>query len=324
MPQVRHRSPAGFTLIELLVVIAIIGVLIGLLLPAVQKVREAANRSKCQNNLKQLGLALWNFESARGGFPPCRVNNPPAGIGAKMQHTWAPFLFPYIEQQGLFDKYNFNMNFDNTTDTSTGTTNAVLAQTVIPLFLCPSAPPGRKQTGTIPNLGVSDYSPATSLTLSPYITVTLPAVVPANGLRGVLGQNLFRQATYVSDGTSNVMAFGEDAGRPQTWELGVRVATDHPPQPAGKKASIGGWAQPSMLLNITGMMPGVAPPTADFPGPCAVNCTNGEDLYAFHPGGAHLLMTDGAVRFLRNTATLDTVALLLTPNDGYVTPSEDF
>src|SRR5262245_54390787 len=101
MARFKPRSPAGFTLIELLVVIAIIGVLVALLLPAVQKVRESANRTTCTNNLRQLGLAMHNFESANRGFPPCRVNNPPAIIGAKMQHTWAPFLFPYIEQQAL-------------------------------------------------------------------------------------------------------------------------------------------------------------------------------------------------------------------------------
>src|SRR5262249_51391039 len=117
----KGRPPRGFTLIELLVVIAIIAILIGLLLPAVQKIREAAARITCMTNLKQIGLALHNFESANGGFPPCRVNNPPAPINAKGQHTWAPFLFPYIEQQALYDCYNFGVNFDNTTDTSKGT-----------------------------------------------------------------------------------------------------------------------------------------------------------------------------------------------------------
>src|SRR3954468_12031803 len=111
----RRSRRMAFTLIELLVVIAIIAVLIGLLLPAVQKVREAGNRAKCQNNLKQIGLALHNFNDANGGRPPCRVTggvNYPA-LPAGVNHTWAPFIFPYIEQNILASQYNFKVNFDD-------------------------------------------------------------------------------------------------------------------------------------------------------------------------------------------------------------------
>ena len=319
----RNRSQAAFTLIELLVVIAIIAILIALLVPAVQKVREAAARAQCQNNLKQIGLAIHNFESSHKGFPPCRVNNPPPNVLGKFQHTWAPFIFPYIEQTALYKSYNFSVNFDNAIDNSKGTTNDKVIQTDVAIFVCPSAPQGRKQQGTTANLGITDYSPTTSVTLSAFITVTLPPADPAT-LRGILGQNIYRKTTRVADGTSNTLAFAEDGGRPQTWEMGVRVAPDHPPQPPGKRASIGGWAQPSNLINVTGMNPAIAAPANNFPGPCAINCSNGEDIYGFHSAGANVLMGDGSVKLLRSNISINTVALLLTPNDGTVLPTEAF
>src|SRR5438045_977006 len=98
MTMVRRLSRRAFTLIELLVVIAIIAVLIGLLVPAVQKVREAANRATCENNLHQLGVALHNYHGVYKNFPPARATTPAT-------HSWVPYLLPYLEQQNLFNQY---------------------------------------------------------------------------------------------------------------------------------------------------------------------------------------------------------------------------
>src|SRR6266481_1980591 len=129
------RNRAGFTLIELLVVIAIIAVLIALLLPAVQAAREAARRIQCTNNLKQIGLALHNYESTNTVFPPGRINTYVAGNG----HCWGAYsqMLPFVEQQAIFNTMNFSMNPDPDYTTTSAVVNMTAAFTTVNMFMCP-------------------------------------------------------------------------------------------------------------------------------------------------------------------------------------------
>ncbi|EMI57482.1 protein containing DUF1559 [Rhodopirellula sallentina SM41] len=144
--QVAVTHPAAFTLVELLVVIAIIGVLVALLLPAVQAAREAMRRASCQNNLHQVGLALHNYHSAFNNFPPGAIEVRPEVSGGK-QFAWSAFVLPYMEQSALAEQIDFNLPFDDPA-------NAEAAGEVVPAYVCPSTP---RSEPRIDEMGVTDY-----------------------------------------------------------------------------------------------------------------------------------------------------------------------
>jgi len=133
LTQVRRRS--AFTLIELLVVIAIIAILVGFLLPAVQWVREAANRTQCANNLKQIGLAMLHYANDKGALPPSRMQNGSA--------TWAVLIFPYLEQEQLYRQWNFNFPYDQQL--------AIARQKPLPIYFCPT----RRYSDSPPTLSIA-------------------------------------------------------------------------------------------------------------------------------------------------------------------------
>ncbi len=293
MTRIRVRTGPAFTLIELLVVIAIIGILIALLLPAVQKVREAANRTTCTNNLKQLGLALHQFHDGNNGFPPAIARS------GNAFYCWIPLVLPYLEQQNVYNRYDFTVSW-------TADANLEATRTPLKVLLCPAAPADRVGDD---NRGLTDYSATVSLVRpNPFIAPLPPA---DSTYLGTLGLNVKRRMAEVTDGLSNTFLLAEDAGRNQPWRNGRLAETEI-------RSEGGAWADPYNAINLEGLDPA----TDSLPGPCAINCNNAEDIYSFHSAGANALFGDGSVRFLKAGTDINLVVALMTRAGGEVTSGE--
>jgi prepilin-type N-terminal cleavage/methylation domain-containing protein len=274
---------AAFTLIELLVVVAIIAVLIGLLLPAVQMARESAARTQCSNNMHQLGIALLKYHDDFGGFPPGHLTLPNG-----TQHNWATLILPYIELENLYRQYSFNVTWSGTANDSG------IIQTRISMYTCPSAPFDRHAAN---NRGVLDYPAINQITRPNPFATKLPPSDPT--FIGVLGKNVARRITQITDGTTSTLILAEDAGRNECWEMG---------QHTGSLAQDGSWANPGGAINVSGFNPA----TKSTPGPVAVNGTNSQNVYSFHLHVAGGLFADGSIRYLKDTTSIDTLIALVT------------
>jgi prepilin-type N-terminal cleavage/methylation domain-containing protein/prepilin-type processing-associated H-X9-DG protein len=307
------KRPA-FTLIELLVVIAIIAILIGLLVPAVQKVREAAARMQCQNNLKQLGLAMHGYADANKGLPYCPYN--PALGGAltlrykpwSAAHGWTVEILPFIEQGNVYRRYNLNAAWSSAA-------NAAIITTPIPVFVCPSAPDPASR-GIPNNRGGLDYIALFQVYAQSMQYVGFAVPNDPTGI-GALGRNTRRSLLSIRDGTSNTFLLVEDAGRNQHWVMGQLS----PKTALGPES--GAWA--NYALNACfDYIHGWNTATNSLGGPCVVNCQNGGDIYSFHTGGANVLFADGSVHFLTASTPMPVVVELTTRQGGEVIPANNY
>ena len=296
---------SGFTLVELLVVIAIIGILIALLLSAVQAAREAARRMQCSNNLKQLGLGMHNYaDTHKSAFPPGRISTPPwpPAEPAGPHYGWGVALLPYIEQNALYESFDQNANFYDPVNQPAVTTPLVA-------FQCPSTP-GTPRVFTLTDFhGDPLPSPDVQAGASDYAAcygVWDP--IPGNG-EGILRNNKPRRIADILDGTTNTILLIEQAGRPDYWCYGKKQTGPNP----ANYSWWGAWStfnSPALRAYDNSCTQTV--------GVCAVNCNNGRGIYAFHPGGANVLLADGSVRLVASTLATEVMYALATLANGEV------
>lgn len=319
-PRIR-RNPAAFTLIELLVVIAIIGVLIGLLLPAIQKVREAANRIKCQNNLKQLGLAMHNYEGTYQVFPPGR-NGYPKVVSAPAR------LLAYVEQaalQNLIDP-------DGTIAVGTQNENAVKNR--VSLLVCPSDPSNGQVPGSI-YFG-TNYVACNGTGVSFDSTGAITGFLTIAQGNGTFAQTPVRVMDII-DGTSNTAAFSESligtgvviGGTPtDPITIGravLEVAGGGDPTPALCDAGTGTWNPRRSEQWINGHYGNTLYNHYYTPNQVGKwDCGNGSHnkgltaARSAHSGGVNLVLVDGSVRFVSNSINLTTWRALSTRANGEI------
>jgi len=328
----------GFTLIELLVVIAIIAILIGLLLPAVQKVREAAARMQCSNNLKQMGLALHNYEGVYGFFPPALANSgrwnggaagwtaansyyPSDGTYYVYNHTGFVFLLPYVEQENLYKQYDFKTpsSLSNPYSAplpptagalSASHPNGLVQSQKLKVYTCPSDSDPEIVANAMnagdfyqrPNTARSNYLFASGL----YTDYDAPSAM-MNAAAGPFGNNSKTKLSEIQDGTSNTIAVGESVQR----KSGPGTSTSFGPYwGAGTHTSVHGRVpatDPKFNINANWT-----------PGTCTVGprCVYAWVFSSFHSGGANFVMCDGSVRFIPESISYPTFAALNTKSGG--------
>ncbi len=328
----------GFTLIELLVVIAIIAILVALLLPAVQQAREAARRSSCKNNMKQIGLALHNYHDVHSTFPFAWMLGTDLNVA-----PWGIQILPYIEQAPLYDTWDSRFPAFNeaaavfpAAPASALAANLAAIRQPLSVFMCPSTSEATVHDYSLPANAGGPGVPPLSLTWtaarSDYCAITgvrgdyatlaytgYPAPGSRGGVLNVVGLGSTSSTSRfrdITDGTSNTIVIGERVG-------GSNIYTKKQVNPTltalAGVAQGGGWGD---FLNGEQWYSGSlydGTPGADG-GPCAINCTNmrSAGFMSFHDGGAQFILGDGSVRFLSANIDGHTFASLSTKRGGEI------
>ena len=353
------RRVSGFTLIELLVVIAIIAVLISLLLPAVQSAREAARRAQCVNNLKQIGLAVHNYESANKCFPLAGQGSLYTGVAIPdtmyIDGTGAHArALAYLEQNQVFNSINFSLDYNHISGA-----NYTAYSTVINAFVCPSAtrqPDGGRDATNDPNgapfelagpgYGVNDYGFTTYVDIDPQgrtDQVGATAITPyrnrASRIDGILHHPIGTIAS-TTDGLSTTVLAMEDAGRdarfiserPESYVSPLEPNVTRPVPPGQRRAWRWGEAN-GVGLGVSGVInnkwrPMCAQGAYPQPSDPLWGKTNqagaSQEPFSFHPGGCNVLFGDGSVRFLKESTNVLVLRKIISAAGGEVTSADEF
>jgi len=311
LPRLARRRKA-FTLVELLVVIAIIGILVALLLPAIQAAREAARRTDCINKMKQFGLAMHNFADVRKTFPPGHTvlnSGPCPAKGGPQTDSRAPYtvwILPYIEEQTMFDKFKMNENFGVNIEHKGSGTNDPLQRTAMPPYHCPSNPNAAEDYsnylgcaggGAFDMAGICKADNAATF------------VLHNNGVFYINSKTRFADLT---DGTTKTYLMGESRYMVHKNGNSLKYAF----WGAGVAYLSSSWRYYTNLASATEGInqPAAVPPNLAAPPTSEANV--GRTFGSFHPGGCNMLMGDASVQFLTDTLDLTLHRQLAVRNDG--------
>ncbi len=326
------RRPRGFTLIELLVVIAIIAILIALLLPAVQQAREAARRSTCKNQMKQLGLALHNYHDTHRVFP--------MGCSWGAKPNWRVSILPFIDQGPLYNQLDmasgqFYSHSPNNDPLWGFSGNTIMRDLIIPLYSCPSSPYPHINTAvssyvhqsmTVDYVGISGATPdpagRTSMCTGDFLGGS-----SSNCKNGLLPPYESKRMRDCTDGTSNTIIVAEQSGRVNNKEISANALgawhgyanISSSTWNAGTTLPLSGVSGTIYPAGITTVR--YAPnayAVSGAPSPAATPHSANTIINSFHTGGIHALMADGAVRFIGDNINFTTLRQLCAANDGEV------
>ena len=316
MSKVERKRRTGFTLVEMLVVIAIIGVLVALLIPAIQAARENARRAACQSNLKQIAFAVQQYHTKFHVFPPGSLDGP-------TQHSWMPALLTYMEQESIASIYNWKVSWDDPA-------NQEAISTRLDVLVCPSNPGEENRLDQVASgiqAAISDYAPVGN------VDSGVPRLDPLKPREGVMPRlNLAATARPkwirvqdIRDGLSSTVVVVEASGRPSFYTSDGMGPPDNDPggnelPVVGGRVQGAGWADPNSMIGFHSSSGG----GLRCPGSCAINCTNNNEAFAFHPGGVYCFFADNSVHFLAEEMSVKVFADLVTRNGGEIISQDAF